>query len=192
MVASSSEQTLSGCSRGARLNVVATYVSSFWDILYCLPIFLCICRIWQTRLLYCWVVLQCCAIWTSTTKRNRFKTPSSKQLQKGSTELLILVAVQRQLNLQKQSSIIFKFWFGVSKKFLLMILVFSQLSFHLPLFIRKKWNYLILKENSTKCVTFYQTRNGQALKYWLPTAVFWHWEGPLHNAHWLITLGSPF
>nr|AFK38020.1 unknown [Medicago truncatula] len=43
------------------------------------------------------------------TKRIGFKMPFLTQLLKGSTELLILVAVQRQLNLQKQLLIIFDF-----------------------------------------------------------------------------------
>lgn len=112
-------------------------------------------------------MLQCCAIWTSMTKQNRFKKPSWTQLQKGSTEQLTSVAVQRQLNSQKQSLIIFKFWLESARNSCLWFWFSVNFLFINPI-NPKEWDYLSLKENSPMFVWHFTTKD----KEWAGIQIF--------------------
>lgn len=68
-------------------------------------------RIWRIQLHCCWVLYQCCAIWTCMIRLIGSRMLSSRQLQRGSIELLILVVLQLQLISQRLFAIIFEDFF---------------------------------------------------------------------------------
>ena len=76
-------------------------------------------RIWRTQLLWCWVLSQCFAIWSSMIKLTRSRMPSSTQFRREGIELPTLVAVQQQLTLQRQFVTIFEEYFCIEFVFFL-------------------------------------------------------------------------